>query len=164
MPESVRGLDNYYNTCSQLQQHLVAFSTCGTVTLKSYINGETKYITLYDVLHIPTASDNLFSVGCYIKFGGELTAKDDEAYFYSSCPHQQLMIIGKRVDTLFHLNVEVQINEAYVSKSGLPTWLERTYPYRPMGTSTYHCYEWCVILHDIYQQLFTSLYYQAFES
>jgi hypothetical protein len=25
--ESVRGLDNYYNTCSQLQQHLVAFST-----------------------------------------------------------------------------------------------------------------------------------------
>ena len=25
--ESVRGLDNCYNTCSQLQQHLVAFST-----------------------------------------------------------------------------------------------------------------------------------------
>ena len=34
------------------------------------------------------------------------------------------MITGKQVDTLFHLNVEVQINEAYVAKSGLPTWLD----------------------------------------
>ena len=34
------------------------------------------------------------------------------------------MITGKQVDTLFHLNVEVQINEAYVVKSELPTWLD----------------------------------------
>ena len=97
---------------------------CGTITLKTVINGETKYITLYDVLHVPTASNNLLSVGRYVKFGGKFEAEDDEAHFYSPRPRRQLMITGKRIDTLFRLNVKVQINETYVAKPGLPTWLD----------------------------------------
>ena len=45
------------------------------------------------------------------------------------------MIIANRVDTLFHLNVEVQINEAYVVKSELPTWLDWHKRFRHIGVT-----------------------------
>ena len=36
--ECVRGPDNYYNTCSELQQHLDTFPTAKIVKSKEYVN------------------------------------------------------------------------------------------------------------------------------
>ncbi|KAF8346790.1 hypothetical protein F5887DRAFT_843686, partial [Amanita rubescens] len=36
---------------------------CGSVILTSHVDGEAHTISLNDMLHVPSASDNLLSVG-----------------------------------------------------------------------------------------------------
>jgi hypothetical protein len=97
---------------------------CGTIILKSHVDGNTRRIVLHDVFHVPTTSDNLLSVGRYVKSGGKFKVEDETVSFYSAHPHRLLMITGKRIDTLFYLDVEPQVNEAYVTKRGTLTWLD----------------------------------------
>ncbi|KIL64450.1 hypothetical protein M378DRAFT_78173 [Amanita muscaria Koide BX008] len=53
---------------------------------RTIIDGKTKRIVLHDVLHVPTATDNLLSVGRYEARGGKFETEDGHAYFYSPRP------------------------------------------------------------------------------
>ena len=93
----------------------------GAIVLTTQANGNMNKILLNDVLHVPTATDSLFSVGRFIERGNTFTANKTGGYFYNS--QGGLIMTSELRNALFPLNASLSSNVANVSR-GSHTWLE----------------------------------------
>ncbi len=95
---------------------------CGSVILTSHVDGETHTIALNDVLHVPSATDNLLSVGRFVERGNTFVATKFGAFLFDS--NESLIATAKLDDSLFHLDVKVTHELSNVSKPVKYSWME----------------------------------------
>jgi transposase InsO family protein len=93
----------------------------GTVNLTAHVDGSRKDIILNDVLHVPTATDSLFSVGRFVERGNTFFADKTGGYFYNSDGH--LIMTSKLENALFSLNASIPSEKVNVVR-GTHSWLE----------------------------------------
>ncbi|KIL53919.1 hypothetical protein M378DRAFT_93378, partial [Amanita muscaria Koide BX008] len=85
------------------------------------INETNNAITLNDILHIPTATDNLFSVGRFVERGNTFFADKSGGYFYDGNGH--LIMTSKLENALFSLNASISSEKVNVVQE-TRSWLE----------------------------------------
>jgi hypothetical protein len=95
---------------------------CGSVILTSHVDGETHIITLNDVLHVPTATDNLLSIGRFVERGNTFVTTKLGAFLFDS--NENLVAIGQLDNGLFPLDVEVTQEISNVATSMKCSWME----------------------------------------
>ncbi|KIL61839.1 hypothetical protein M378DRAFT_1056806, partial [Amanita muscaria Koide BX008] len=93
----------------------------GAVVLTTNANGNANKLLLSDVLHVPTATDSLFSVGRFVEHGNTFTANNTGGYFYNS--QGGLVMTSGLHNALFPLNTSLSSDVVNVSQ-GSHTWLE----------------------------------------
>src|SRR6266576_5857247 len=95
---------------------------CGSVILTSHVDGETHTIALNDVLHVPSATDNLLSVGRFVERGNTFVATKFGAFLFDG--NESLVATAKLDGSLFHLDVKVTHELSNVSKPVKYSWME----------------------------------------
>ena len=93
----------------------------GTVKMITHIDGNKHEIILNDVLHIPTATDALFSVGHFVERGNTFFADKTGGYFYNG--DGTLIMTSKLENALFSLNASIAKEKVNVVR-GTHSWLE----------------------------------------
>ncbi len=89
----------------------------GTVILTSKVENKTRQLVLQDTLHIPTALENIFCIGRFLKSGGSYETGDGRASLLSN--DGTVIAVGQRINGLFYLDVHAKIDFALAAK---PTW------------------------------------------
>lgn len=95
---------------------------CGSVSLTSHVDGQTHIITLHDVLHVPTAADNLLSVGRFVERGNTFIATKFGAFLFNA--DEVMVATGKLNNSLFHLNVDITHELCNIATSEASSWME----------------------------------------
>ena len=88
----------------------------GTVILASKVGDNTYKMKLHDTLHVPTASENVFSLGRFAEGGGQFAVKDGVASFYAK--GNALIAVGRPggKHNLFCLDVQAKADPALVTE------------------------------------------------
>jgi len=75
----------------------------GTIRLKSQIDGQKFVIVLKDVLYVPQAPNNLFSISRLDESGGHANMGDGRIHLYDK--NQNLIAVGQKVERMYLLDV-----------------------------------------------------------
>lgn len=88
----------------------------GTVILASKVGDNTYKMKLHNTLHVPTAEENLFSLGRFADGGGRFVAEDDVASFYAK--GGALIAVGRPggKDKLFCFDVQAKADPALITE------------------------------------------------
>ena len=75
----------------------------GTIKLKSWTDGQNFVIVLKDVLYVPQAPNNLFSISRLDESGGHANMGDGRIHLYDK--NKNLIAVGRKVERMYLLDV-----------------------------------------------------------
>jgi len=97
----------------------------GTVKLKGWVNKTYMIIVLYDVLYVPSAPNNLFSISCLDETGGRASMGDGNVQLYDK--NNKLILVGQRLDRMYLLDATVIKSVAEQTQQHsieCPSWMD----------------------------------------